>query len=295
MRKYHIALIACLPAFFWSTFSHAVVVNIDSFSAQFINSSGELTSFKDTFDDGPPPPCGPANAGATCTVQTGFYGVNSQNPLPNESNSFLQLDSSNGIFTHNATGGARLNETVQVSGDKSKLPRGSEGISMTGIFTLPSLSGPWNEGYGIRFIDGAPGGGPGNNEWDLQLNVQWWTGNASNQPGWYIRFLTQDFNTHQVQTIGAILVDIPPGADGISLSLDLVRDSTNLFEATYAYGFGGTFDPPTPLGTAEGFVYNDYVRAQFHAFETVVPEPETWSLIGLGLIALLAARRRVAP
>ena len=290
MRKYHVALVAGLPALFWSTVSHAVVVNIDSFGAQYINSQGDLTSFTDTFNDGTPPPCGPAGCGS----QPSFYGVNSQNPLPPESSGFLQLDSSNGILGTNASGGARLNETVQVGGAKSELPKGSGSISMTGIFTLPSLSGPLNEGYGVRFIDGTPGGGPGNNQGILELNVQWWTGNAGHPAGWYVRYLTQDFVNHQVQTIGANLVSIPQGDDEISLSLNLVPGSNDLFEANYAYGTGGAFGTPTSLGSAPGYLYADYVRGQFHAFTSVVPEPDKSSLLGLGLIVLAAVRRRVA-
>ncbi|MCM8595767.1 PEP-CTERM sorting domain-containing protein [Accumulibacter sp.] len=290
MRKYHIALIACLPALLWSNLSHAVVVSVDSFSVSGTNSTG-LFSFTDGFGDGTPPPCGPAG----CATQPTFYGVNSINPLPAEANGLLQLDSSNGISGVNAGGSARINETVQVGGTKSQLLRTGGAISMTGIFTLPMLSGPLNEGYGIRFIDAAPGGGPSNNQWVLELNVQWWTGNASNSAGWYVRYLTQDFVNGVIQTIDADPVLIPSGADEICLSLR--RDaSSNQFAAGYAYlTAAGSCGALTSLGSAQGFVYADYVRGQVLAFETAVPEPETWSLMGLGLIALVPARRRALP
>ena len=170
---------------------------------------------------------------------------------------------------------------------------------MTGIFTLPAISGPDNEGYGIRFIDAVPGSGFGSNQWVLEFNVQWWTGNASNPAGWYVRYLTQDFVADQIHTVGADAVLIPQGADEILLSLTRAAGS-DMFEATYAYGTGGplgTFGTLTSLGSAQGFRYQDpmsamFVRPQFHAFETV-PEPGTVLLMACGLMGMLAARRRV--
>lgn len=295
MRTHNNAFIACLLAAFWSASSYAaVMVNIDSFSVSGTNSSGPF-SFTDNFGDGNPPPCGPATG---CT-QPNFYAVNSQNPLPAESNSFLPLDSSNGLNSTNAGGGARRTENVTVSGAKSQLLSTGGDIWMTGIFTLPAISGPDNEGYGIRFIDAAPGSGFGSNQWVLELNVQWWTGNASNPAGWYVRYLTQDFVAGQIHTIDADLVAIPSGVDEILLSLNRAVGS-DMFEATYAYGTGGplgTFGTLTSLGSAQGFRYQDpmsamFVRPQFQAFETV-PEPATVLLMAGGLMGLLAARRRV--
>ena len=288
MRRYSIAFIAGLVATFSSASSYAVLVSIDSFSVSGTNSTGAF-SFTDTFGDGTPPPCGPNG----CASQPSFYGVNSTSPLPAESGGFLQLNSSNGILGTNAGGGARRNETVQVGGTKSELLSAGGDISMTGIFTLPMLSGPSNEGYGIRFIDAPPGSGVGTNQWVLELNVQWWTGNASNPAGWYVRYLTQDFVNGLINTIDADLVNIPLGADEICLSLDRAAGS-NQFTAAYAYASGGRCITTalTSLGSATGFVNQDYVRPQFHAFETV-PEPGTLLLLAGGAMVLVAARRRL--
>ena len=189
--------------------------------------------------------------------------------LPAESDGFLQLDSSNGIYGTTATGGARIHQAVRVSGEKSELLKACGAISMTAIFTLPVLSGPLNEGYGIRFIDADPGSG--NNQEILALNVQWWTGDVSNPAGWYIRYFVQDFNLNTVHTIGADLVSIPSGADEIHLSISRAVDS-NQFAADYAYVTGGVVGSQSSLGSAAGFLYKDFVRGEFNAFETV-PEP----------------------
>lgn len=161
---------------------------------------------------------------------------------------------------------------------------------MAGVFTLPVILGPLNEGYGIRFIDTIPGS-PGTSQETLDINVQWWTGNVSNSASWYIRYLVQDFVLNTITTIGADLVNIPSGADEIYLSL--VRNAgSDQFSANYAYVTGGTVGTLASLGSAQGFQYENYVRAQFHAFETV-PEPGTLLLMGGGIIVLVAARRRL--
>jgi hypothetical protein len=160
---------------------------------------------------------------------------------------------------------------------------------MTGVFTLPVISGPLNEGYGIRFIDST---GSGNQE-VLELNVQWWTGNASNPPGWYIRYLVQDFNLDTITTIGADPVAIPQGNNEICLYLSRDDQTPKVFTASYLYGSGGACSGTgVSLGSAQGFLYQDFVRGQFHAFETVVPEPGTWLLMGVGFVALVVAVRR---
>ena len=285
-----LASIACLGMFFWSTSSYAVVVGVDQFSVSGTYSSGTL-NFTDTFSDGTPPPCGPGGCGSQPT----FYGVNNTSgPLPPESGGLVQLNSSNGISSTNAAGGARLDETVQVSGAKSEL-LSTNAISMSGIFTLPGLSGPLNNGYGIRFIDAPHGSGPGTAQQILELDVQYWTGNLTNPAGVYVRYLTQDFSTHTITTIGANLLNIPTGADEIYLSLDDAAVNGQ-FEAQYGYVTGGTVGSLTSLGSADGFAYENYVRPQFHAFETAAATPLPAALplfaTGLGAIGLFGWRRK---
>ncbi len=106
MRRYNIAIVACLATLCWSANSSALQVSIDSFSASGQYATGSL-AFTDTFIDGPPPPCGPNG----CASQPTFYAVNSANSLPSESGGFLQLDTSNGVLSNNATGGHESSRT----------------------------------------------------------------------------------------------------------------------------------------------------------------------------------------
>ena len=121
--------------------------------------------------------------------------------------------------------------------------------------------------------------------------MQWWTGGSSHQAGWYICYEVQNFSLHTVHTVGADLVSIPSGADEIYLSISRAAGS-NQFASDYAYVTGGTVGSEVSLGSATGFLYENYVRGQFHAFETPVPVPGTLLLLGPCLAGLAAVRRR---
>ncbi len=162
---------------------------------------------------------------------------------------------------------------------------------MSGIFALGPLPGPLNNGYGIRFVDTVPGASASAQQ-VLELNVQYWTGNGSNPAGDYIRFFVQDFNLHTTATIDVAALN-PSGADEIYLSLNRAA-SSDLFTAEYAYVTGGTLGTLTSLGSAQGFLYENFVRPQFHVFATPVPEPENYAMLlaGLGLLGFMARRRK---
>lgn len=310
MRRYNITLLVSLLAFFWSATGYAVQVSIDTFSIQ----QNSTVLLNDTFSDGVPPPSGPLDSAITGPT----YGVNSTLSAPNQfpigaetpgpsGTGLLQMDSANGVSSVNAGGGARLNLRVTPTVDSLAPFTSSSGVLlMTGVFTLPAITGPLNNGYGIRFIDSASG----SSQEVLELNVQWWTGgkiasDGTVGAGWYIRYLVQDFTATPnygvpIYTVGADLVNIPTGDTEICLSLsrpDVSGPTVNDFYASYAYGTGGTCVTGTGgnLGFAAGFLYGEgtnapIVRGQFHAFETV-PEPGAWLLMGVGLAGLVARRR----
>ncbi len=277
MRKYNLTFITCLLGFLWSTTSYAIQVSIDSFS---ILQNGS-TFLSDTFSDGIPPPSGP-NGPNTYSVNS----VNGTFPANAESGGFLQLNSANGVLTQNALGQNRISLMVTQRGTSSELSTGT--LLMTGVFSLVIPTGPRNNGYGIRFIDNVPNSQAGSQE-TLDLMVQFY--GAQNQP--VIRYYVANNNLGTITTLGTAPISAPLGDDEVCLYLSRPDANSNDFYASYAYGTGGRCGTAVQFATPGiGFQYENFVRGQFRAFETPVPEPATWLLMGVGLVALIAMQRR---
>jgi hypothetical protein len=272
--------------------AHAVVVDIDQFSV--FRNGAEF--FTDTFSDGNPPPSAPGFPIGT-PRQYGVFGTFTPNI---EANDVLQLNSAAGGLTQNAPEQDRLTlrAALNTNTDSSNLADGlkiDDTLSLLGIFSLTSPTGPLINGYGIRFSDRNASGVNQIAELDVRFNPA--TGKVE------VRYILQDFVANQITEFGQADFAPPNGADQILLQIarpvtgfDGSNYTDTNFFATYSYLQGGNvvggsaFAKPISLFQGESFV-----RAEFHAFEALpAPEPSTMWLLS-GAFMALAGGRFVRP
>ena len=290
MRRYNISFIVCLIAIFWATTSYAIMAYIDQFT---ITRDG-TTVLNDTFTDGVPPPSGPAGADT--------YFLSQGTPGP-ESGGLLELNTANGSFSANAIETPRVVVVVTRLTCIIDCPVGSSKLGNTnllketGLFSFTIPTGPQFQAYGIRFSDNvADRTGHGQL---VQLFVRF--NDTDGKPE--IAYVLQDFEHNIITPLGAP-VDLLASLKSLSeLQNPVVPDQIlfTLSQSVAGGSFCGSYEFfENNLDTGHGGAFNcgtlfngvDYVRGQFFAAQGV-PEPETWLLMGVGVLGLvLVARRR---
>jgi PEP-CTERM motif-containing protein len=259
--------------------AHAVVVGIDEFS---VTRNGGLF-FSDTFADGLVPPSGPSGS-ATYNVSGTILGTA-------ESGGLLLLDSANGELSANADGDPRLSVRVRLLSniDQTNLSAGlksDDTLSLSGIFTLTTPSGPDVSQYAIRFNDAT---GEGAHQL-VQLQVRFNPNSGAPE----IRYLQQDFDASTITTLGSAAFAPPAGADRIRLTISRPSLLNDDFFGAYSYlsggsviaGAGGSFATAGQMFEGENFV-----RAEFNVSEAI-PEPGTLALLVVGLAGIAVTRVR---
>jgi hypothetical protein len=270
----------------FSSSALAAVFQLDSFA---VTKNGNLV-FLDTFSDGAPPPSAP-NFSDGSPASYNVFG----SPGP-ESGGLLTLNTANGGLTANAEGAQR--RTIRVALDTNTrteaefLGRGlkiDDTLKLGGLFNLGVPAGPQLNGYGIRFTDRPmQNNGLVGQVADFVVFVDPVTGQAR------LRWVFQDFESDSVTTVAEIPLAAPLEADQILLEITRPDLANNLFFASDRFLAGGVDIGSGSFATGiEMFDGENFVRAEFIAFQSV-PEPGViWLLItGLLLGAGLTRRRR---
>ncbi len=238
--------------------------------------------FRDSFDDGVPPPSAPnyVNGDPAQYFMGGTMGP--------ESGGQLTLDSSGAIFYPNPGGDpfliqrARLNTNI----DQTDLDRGlkiDDTFSVTGVFDLIPSS-VQRETYGVRFDDAAPD----NTVNDLILL----TVGRSATDNLFISFRELDYEAGEVRYIDSALLDT--NHDQIALTLMRETLDSNTITAYWTYIDSGVWGTTFQFtNTVDIFDGENFTRPGFSA-HTPVPLPGAVWLFGSGLAGLFGLRRRVA-
>jgi len=268
MKRSLLVLLAAVSMYAVPSAGHAVVASMDTFA---IDRNGS-NYFTDNFNNGLTP------------SQESRYSVFGAFPNGAESGGMLTLDSDWGAVTTNAA-----NEVRRTLGALYLSPLNSSGLTVNdtievfGLFNLVLPAGPLFNGYGLQVRNST-------NDLLAQLDVQYDAALGVD----VIRFLMQDFTNDTITTLGQVMLAPPLGANQIALDIFKPDANSPNFFGAYAYCSNGICndDDFTSFGASVAlFGSTDYVRGRFFA-ATAVPEPATISLFGLGIVGLVAIRRR---
>ena len=247
---------------------------------------GQPVFYRDSFDDGAPPP----SAGSFFNNTSGTYVVLGSYPVNAELNGKLGLDSSLGGPFTNANGGGRTLQRSILPTDvnpetQAGLKKAFHTFAVFGLFdlTIPPLRG---DGYGIAVNDGGPSGATES----IDLLVR-----REENNNVVIRFQEQDFLNSVINTLELDTLLIPTGADQIELQLRRADLETDLLTASYRFWDDGVAVTPFTLmsASADFFTNNSWARGGFFAVQAI-PEPGTLALLLFAGLFAAKSRRRVS-
>jgi hypothetical protein len=278
-------LAICIALGAVSSSARAAVFQLDSFA---VTKNGNVV-FLDTFSDGVPPPSAPNFSDGTPASYNVFGS-----PGP-EAGGLLTLNTANGGLTANAVGSPR--RTIRAALDTNTrneaefLGRGlkvDDTLKLGGLFNLGVPAGPRLNGYGIRFTDRPmQNNGLVGQVAELDVLFDPVTGQAK------LRWAFQDFDNSSIITVGEIGLAPPLDADQILLEITRPDLGNNLFFASYRFLDNGVDIGSGSFATGISlFDGENFVRAEFIAFQSV-PEPGVvWLLVPALLVGAGLARRR---
>jgi hypothetical protein len=198
------------------------------------------------------------------------------------------------VVTSAINGGTRQVNQAQLltpkTSDRNALGKGRD-FSVTSVWDLAAPTVDKTR-YGLRLndIDTTSPPATANND-ILDVNVVNHGGTSYIE----VRDLLADFTTAGDSVLNSVALDL---LGGDQIALQLAWDATSqTASALYAYGTSGIFDSWISLGSWSGVLFSDdsFTRARVYAAASPVPEPQTWLLLGLGLLVVgFSARRKDA-
>lgn len=254
-----------------------------------IKNSSEI--FRDSFNDGTPPPSGP-NDGTSPTGAT--YITNGATGFVGESGGKLTIDPSLGGPCSPVTTCGGFTNAIRLFGGNDTSPSRlsyEDSFEMHGLFDISAsstLPGQAGESFGIRATD-ANLGGPSNDRAGLRVTLD-------SSGHLRVAFVDQDFST---PTPTSVLVGSDPieslivGALSIELILSKGANSSVVYASYIVSGpNGGTGSFANGVTIYDG---ENLTRAEFNATAAIAtPLPATLPLMagGAGVLGLLGWRRK---
>jgi hypothetical protein len=229
-----------------------------------------------------------ANGTQSTYVLTNLANQANANSAVSESGGHLFLDSQYGALTNNATKtspayalGLQLQTNTTAGSNGGLNLYSSFAAGALFVYNQPSVG----SSYGVRLTDSLA-----NRNDIVDLRV------INDGSGSSISFRHQDFATGTITDTASVAINAAPSGTSF-LGLALGQKTANTGVVNGMWGFfdvnGQLLDSSQSIGSTTIFHSEDHTRFELRSVEAV-PEPETYAmlLVGLGLMTVIAGRRK---
>lgn len=266
--------------------------------------------FRDSFDDGAPPPSGPQD-GVSGTPDT--YNVYGPSGMVSETGGKLTMNPSLGetsvitaSYSEKTTSALKFRTILTDPLPNSLLE--ADSFELHGLYDLSSLPAIVGQSFGIRLIDRVLGPDPDNPTNEGNDTIHLLVGRNINTGALGVALHEDDFANDTIDRVDFFALDLITAyatATQIELIITKAADTAFIGAQFNLWGNGGVggdlllnhvMSPFSSEKNANLAIYEGelYTRAQFLSTDRLtIPEPSVIALLGVGLAGVSFARKRL--